>query len=151
MSGYTSTSASAAAPLPPSLSAAVSSIKWSLDVGGAPPLHLKTLQEMKAIREQEAQARATRLPFDFLEDIPGTVENIFSRENNSEEINKDRRDFGLIATALILLGNGFTDECHNLITPLSWPEDIHFAHGPSVFAHTSPTARSYATYVHSLV
>ena len=58
---------------------------------------------------------------------------------------------GWIALALILLGHGWTDECHNLCTPLSWPDDIHFAHGPSLYATVHPEVQTLATYVHSLV
>jgi len=52
--------------------------------------------------------------------------------------------------ALLLLGNGFTDEAHNLVTPLSWSENTHFGFGSSIYSFVSPVARSFATYVHCL-
>jgi hypothetical protein len=99
------------------------------------------LEEMKSIRQKGDSLQK----FDFLQDLPGTVEDLFPPTDPTT------RHFGLVALALVLIGNGYTDECHNLITPLSWPDDIHFAYGPSVYSNVSAEARSYATYVHCLV
>ena len=35
--------------------------------------------------------------------------------------------------------------------PYSWPEAVHFNHGPVRYLETSPVARMYAAYTHSLV
>ncbi|KAL3923632.1 MAG: hypothetical protein SGILL_001543, partial [Bacillariaceae sp.] len=64
---------------------------------------------------------------------------------------QERLYFGHIALALLLLGHGFTDECHNLVLPLSWPQDLDMAHGSSVFQAASPSVRAYASYTHALV
>lgn len=122
--------------LPPALAAAIPSIRWPLDSASSPPLYFESLESLKAIRKQ---------PPPLLEDLPALVETLFSPAD------AEKRHFGLVATALILIGNGFTDECHNLITPLSWPDDIHFAYGPSVYSQVSAEARAYATYAHCLV
>jgi len=48
---------------------------------------------------------------------------------------------------LLLLGGGATDECHSLVLPLSWDEDMHIGWGP---ARTSQ-AKMEASYAHALV
>jgi hypothetical protein len=132
--------------LPPSLANAAASIQWPLGPEATPPLYLTSLENLRdTIRATDE--RASR--FDFLQDLPATIEELFPTTSSSSS--PEERHFGLISLALILLGNGWTDECHNLVTPLSWPDDIHFAYGPSVYSQVSPEARSYATYVHSLV
>ena len=71
--------------------------------------------------------------------------------DDDDDDDDERKYFGWISLALICLGHGWTDECHNLVTPLSYPDDISFAHGPSRYATAGPIVRTYATYVHSLV
>lgn len=126
--------------LPEILSAALPGIRWPPGTE-APPLHFRSLEEMK-------QIRSGNLPdLELFQDIPATLESLFPLHETEKEI----RHFGSVALAQILLGHGLTDECHDLVTPLSWPEDIHFAHGPSVYDQVSPSARAYLSYVHSLV
>jgi hypothetical protein len=126
--------------LPPILSAALPGIRWPLEME-APPLHFRSLEEMK-------QIRSGKLPdLELFRDVPSSLDSLFPLH----ETEKQTRHFGTISIALILLGHGLTDECHDLITPLSWPDDIHFAHGPSIYGQVSPSARTYASYVHSLV
>jgi hypothetical protein len=128
------------------------------------------MEQMKTIRATTAAASSSSssqgtagasslLELQVVQDIPGTIEQLFPRRlgipaaggNDDQDDDDQRYYFGLISMALILLGHGYTDECHNLITPLSWPDDIHFAYGPSVYTQVSPAVRSYATYVHCLV
>lgn len=137
--------------LPPALLAAIPGITWPLDPTLTSPLYFESLQQMMAIRASltGTATTTTSSSLEIFQDIPGTVEKLFPRLDDDEEENK--HFFGLISMALLLLGHGYTDECHNLITPLSWPDDIHFAYGPSVYAKVSPAARCYATYVHCLV
>ncbi|KAI2514035.1 hypothetical protein MHU86_419 [Fragilaria crotonensis] len=123
--------------LPPVLASAIPSIRWHLGALSSPPLHYESLESLKALRESPGLA--------LLHDLPSAIDSLFTSSD------ADKRHFGIVATALILIGNGFTDECHNIITPLSWPDDIHFAHGPSVYADVSAEARAYASYVHCLV
>lgn len=123
--------------IPPVLASAIPSIRWPLDPSSCPPLYFESLESLKALRSSPS--------FDLLHHLPSTIESLFPPSD------ADKRHFGIVATALILIGNGFTDECHNIITPLSWPDDVHFAHGASVFADVSSEARAYASYVHCLV
>jgi hypothetical protein len=104
---------------------------------------------MKDIRQkQQPQSDLLRLPpsHELVSNLPFTLEELFPPEDDPES-----RYFGLLSVALILLGNGLTDEAHNIITPMSWPQDSHFGFGPSVYNTVSPTAKSFATYVHCLV
>jgi hypothetical protein len=157
-------------PPPAALLDAISGIAWPLDPTMTPPLYYESMEQMKAIRASSVSSTAqgtttstsstsTSL-LEFLQDIPGTVEKFspWHQRCNGDKVRQEEEDedeeryyFGLISLALVLLGHGYTDECHNLITPLSWPDDIHFAYTPSVYAKVTPAARSYATYVHSLV
>ena len=118
-------------------------MRWPLGQESTPPppLYFESLETLKSRRSDETAK------FDFMKDIAGTIETLFPHG----ETDSDQRHFGLISVALILLGHGLTDECHNLITPLSWPDDIHFAYGPSVYSQVSPSAKSFASYVHCLV
>jgi len=86
--------------------------------------------------------------FSFFEDIPAAIATLTA---NAESENDETYHFGLISLSLLLIGHGLTDECHNLVTPLSWPDDIHFAHGPSVYHQATPAVQAYASYVHCLV
>ena len=101
---------------------------------------------MKAIRESSSSPPSP-LVGSFLSNLPQSLENVFQLASENEE----RHHFGLISMALLFLGHGLTDEAHDIVTPLSWPEDTHFGYGPSVYSQVSLPARSYATYVHCLV
>lgn len=126
--------------LPPIISAALSGIRWPLGTE-APPLHFRSLDDMKQIRSGSSSN------LELFHDVPAALESLFPLRDTDKEV----RHFGSVSIALILLGHGLTDECHDLVTPLSWPDDIHFAHGPSVYDQASPSARAYASYVHALV
>ena len=126
--------------LPQILSAALPGIRWPLRME-APPLHFRSLGDMKEIRS------GTLPDLELFQDVPASLETLFPLRDTEKEI----RHFGSVAIALLLLGHGLTDECHDLVTPLSWPDDIHFAHGPSVYDQVSPSAGAYASYVHGLV
>lgn len=56
-------------------------------------------------------------------------------------------DYARVAVALLLLGGGGADECHDLVTPLSWPDHTPFAGAP---VPNSP-AEEQATHAHALV
>lgn len=101
---------------------------------------MKEIRSKQPIRMEDADSTG-----ELATDIPAAVEKYFPADN------EEKRYFGLVSMALLLIGNGFTDEAHNIVTPLSWPEDTHFGYGPSVFSEISPVAQSYATYVHCLV
>ena len=98
---------------------------------------------MKAIRKKSTKST----PLDaIISDLPDSLEGLFPATKDT-----DHRHFGLISMALLFLGHGLTDEAHDIVTPLSWPDDTHFGYGPSIYSQVSPSAKSYATYVHCLV
>jgi hypothetical protein len=134
--------------LPTIFSSAIPNISWPLGPDSSPPLYFESLEELKGRR----QSRGSPLE-PWLVDLPGTVDLLFPLPSSLGEDGDslDRRHFGLISMGLVLIGHGNTDECHDLVTPLSWPEDIHFAHGPSVYSTVSSSAKAFATYTHSLV
>lgn len=124
--------ASAAFQLSKPLAAAVEAIRWPAQ---PPPsllyLPLDTLAHARRLNQvpltQEAEAIAA--------DIDGTIEQLGGS------------DFARVAVALLLLGGGGADECHALVTPLSWPDGTTFG-GPPV--DDSPAAAE-ATHAHALV
>jgi hypothetical protein len=137
-----------ASTLPNVFASALDTIEWPLGPTSSPPLHLASLEELKGLRK--ANPRTGRSPLDELvANVPESVESWFPLALDDGD--SERRHFGLISTALLLIGHGYTDECHNLVTPLSWPDDIYFAYGPSQYSKVSPAARAYATYTHCLV
>ena len=124
--------------LPAALSGAIPSIRWPLGPSSCPPLYFEPLDGMKLIREKSLQS--TPLLDTILDDPP------FPTDDSSPE----SRHFGIISTALLCLGHGLTDEAHDLVTPLSWPEDTHFGY-KSVYSQATSSVRAYASYVHCLV
>ena len=82
-------------------------------------------------------------------DIPQSVEEITSCLQSNEE-----EHYGILSLACILLGHGFADEAHDLVTPLSWPEDTYFgyvAKPSSTYHSTSVDVITFASYIHSLI
>jgi hypothetical protein len=69
---------------------------------------------------------------DLTLDVPNSKENI------------------ILSLALILLGNGFADEAHDLITSLSWNEDTYFG-GPSLVQTVNNDITARASYIHMLL
>jgi hypothetical protein len=133
--------------LPLSFQKAVDTVHWSIQDPPS-PLYYQSLKDLTEIRHRTGDEGVDESPLElFRQDIPGTIEELFETTNDDQSTSQ----FGWIGTALVCLGHGWTDECHNLVTPLSWPDDIHFAHGPSQYSKASPTVRSYATYVHAMV
>ena len=144
--------------LPSCLIQGISSIRWPLDEDAHVPLYLKPFDEMRYIRQTThflptCMWHGSTCPcFDessnfqeFLAHMPESFEQLLPQEYN------ESRQFGLVAMALILIGNGFTDEAHSLVAPISYPQELPFSYGPSVYSRVSEEARAYASYVHSLV
>ena len=127
--------------------ALISSIQWPLGPGCSPPLYFEPLQELKKIRKSKQQSSA-----DDAGPMEEIVSNIIPYTNMFSDLpSQEEAHFGTIALALLCLGHGYVDECHNLVTPMSWPDDIHFANGPSIYHQVSPNVKVLATYTHSLV
>jgi hypothetical protein len=92
------------------------------------------------------------LPIDaILSDIPGAITSLANGGDSDGGIldPTDRRHHCAVSIALVLLGNGFPDEAHSLVTPLSWPSRLRHGYGEPVAA--SPSAAALASYVHALV
>jgi hypothetical protein len=138
-----STMVAVSSTLPSVFASAIHTIEWPLGPKSSPPLHFASLEELKGLRKPTGGSPLD----DLVINVPEAVESWLPLVDGDSE----RRHFGLISTALLLIGHGYTDECHNLVTPLSWPDDIHFAYGPSQYSQVSPAARAYASYTHCLV
>ena len=145
--------------LPPPFAKAIDTMHWSLDTS---PLYYQSLEQMEQNRAKDSEQHPLSEFFSLSPNtntdknsiaIQDTLDTLFGTISTTDDDNdnNERIYFGWISLALILLGHGWTDECHNLVTPLSWPDDIAFAHGPSRYAAVSPQVQTYATYVHSLV
>ena len=80
-----------------------------------------------------------------LSDVAGTVASLTPNGATS-----DQQQNAALSVALVLLGHGYTDECHDLATPFSWGDDTPFG-GPSLRSSASASVISSASYVHSLV
>ena len=85
----------------------VSGIQWPLGPGSSPPLYFQSLEDLQISRK----SKSTPIE-DLVQDIPAAIQDLFSGTDAVES------HFGRIATALLLLGYGYTDECHNLVTPM---------------------------------
>jgi hypothetical protein len=122
---------------------AIDGITWKLDREACPSMYYQSLRDLASIRGDKSNILAD---MGVLEHLPESLAAASNQQQDAESSH-----FGRISLALLLLGHGFTDECHNLVTPLSWHQDTDFAHGPSVYASASPCVRAYASYTHSLV
>jgi hypothetical protein len=132
----------------------ISGIEWPLRPGSTnnPPLFFQPLEELVKIRKRQQQQQHGASPLQLINIIDDNIPEIISQIHGCYAVSDDESYyFGQIAFATLLLGYGYTDECHNIITPLSWPDDIHFACTPSVYNKVSPSVRTYASYVHCLV
>jgi len=145
-----STTACTRRPLPGVLASAIATIRWPLDAAHHPPLQLKALPDL-VVPAAPGHSGGCRLdPTHPLAapQLAATLQELFPEDGG---VDGDQRAFGIISTALVLLGHGFADEAHSLVTPYSWPDEIHFNHGRVRFAETSLAARTFASYTHSFV
>jgi hypothetical protein len=134
--------------LPVVFESAIKSIRWPLD-SSPPPLHYQPLERMREIRKKHPEQIRLPVRHPLVSKLPETVEELFSTDNTEQQ--QQRRHFGIISTALILLGHGLTDEAHSLVTPLSWPSDLPTNYGPTQCATASAAVKAFATYAHCLV
>ncbi len=134
----------AALQLPAGITTARQSVAWSYEPADTPPLHYLPLQDLPAARAAVNPSCAKRgisagplaAPFDALaSDIEGAIDALGGS------------DYARVAAGLLLLGGGGADECHALVTPLSWPKPTSFG-GPPVI---DSEAVAEATYAHALV
>lgn len=132
-----------------------------------PKLHFAPLPEMHQHREKAKQDpdAAAGGPAMFRSTLSNRLLEIVSclrsakanEENNFSTLQdpaasstNEREYWARIATALIVLGHGLTDEAHDLVAPLSWPEPLSYSYGPPVNV-TSHVALAFASYTHCLV
>lgn len=137
--------------LPGVLASAIATIRWPLDAATHPPLQLKALPDLVPAGRSGCCRLDPTHPL-AAPQLPATLQELFPEEDvDDDAAANDQRAFGVISTALILLGHGLADEAHSLVTPYSWPSEIHFNHGRVRYAETGPAARAFASHAHSLV
>ena len=124
--------------LPDPVRAALATMSWNNCLRDPQPMHFKSLEAMRGIRTP---------PIDVLE----TVE-ILERLTAAAAPPRTQQHHHLarVATALLLLGNGYADEAHDLVLPLSWRGDLPYSHGPPV-AVADEEIHTLACYAHCLV
>ena len=134
-------------PLPTTIASCLPTIQWPLGPGSAPPMMYEPLDALKNRRSASTSSSSSlSSPIDgVLLDVAGNVASLTPNGATSDE----QQDAAL-SVALVLLGHGLTDECHDLVTPLSWGDDTPFG-GPSLRSSASASVIASASYVHSLV
>lgn len=139
--------------LPPIIASAVQKIRWPLGPSSCPPLYLLPLRKLAEIRSESKKQSGHRemTPIDtIVSNIPAVI-SVLAPDGVPDE----QRHHSIIALSLLLLGHGFTDEAHALVSPLSWPDETPFGYGKNLgrdlYSLVSPSVLSIATYTHSLV
>ena len=133
--------------LPDSVAKAIAGMQMPLGPDSYRPLFYKSLAEMAQIR-----ADSPDMP-EMARNVVATIATIGG--GSSCNNNDNNRDDGVqeylarCATAILLLGHGATDESHDLVSPLSWPNELPFAYGPPVAVPEQ--VLTLASYVHALV
>ena len=90
--------------LPTTVKAALSTLSWSLDISSLHPLHFQPLNELSSLHSAADMALHVT---EIAKNIPETI------------LSLSGSDHAKVAVGLLLLGNGCTDECYSLVTPLS--------------------------------
>jgi hypothetical protein len=141
--------------LPVKVAAALSSIQWPLD--SFPPMNYQPLADMARIRETQHESSFSSpgsvspavwdLLFDDNKINPGCNDDEIYRgiEDTIEALGGS--DYTRVAVGLMLLGGGATDECHDLVLPLSWQGETDMGYGTP-----RPSEAAFeASYAHALV
>eukprot|EP00977_Amphora_coffeiformis_P013167 scaffold3402_cov169-Amphora_coffeaeformis.AAC.10 len=118
--------------LPAEVKSAMETMRWNLT--DLPPMMYKSVDEMKAMRPT-------------IIDIDKTIQSLAEYATLAS---KETKYVAQIATSLLLLGNGYTDEAHDLVLGLSWRGDLPYAYGASVNLEDE-TVQTLACYAHCLV
>ena len=118
-------------PLPAAIAAAHSAMAWPL-TKQPPPMRYLPLANMRRVRSSTPLPPAAEA---LVADLDGAIELL------------DGGDHARVAVGLLLLGLGAADECHAVVTPLSWEDGTHFG-GPPILGSA---ARAEASYAHALV
>lgn len=147
MTSSSGDNASATRPLPSSVGLAISEMQMPLSLESYVPLYYKSLPEMALIRADAPQADIS----DLVRNVVGTIATLAGTRSATEGAGEPEQIeyWARCATALMLLGHGATDEAHDLVSPLSWPNELPFAYGPPVAVPEQ--VLTLASYVHALV
>ena len=132
-------------PLPTTIASCLPTIQWPLGLGSSPPMMYEPLDALRN-RRSISSSTSSSSPIDgVLSDVAGTIASL-----TPNGATPDQQQNAALSVALVLLGHGYTDECHDLVTPLSWGDDTPFG-GPSLRSSASASVIASASYVHSLV
>jgi len=123
-------------------------MNWNLE--DLPAMFFENLEQMAKRRAENSISNIA-----IARDIPGTIASLQQKDtatNSRDSAAEDSNDHlqARIATALLLLGNGYTDEAHDLVLGLSWRGELPYAHGPPVTVHDEQL-QALACYTHCLV
>ena len=138
--------------IPDSLASLIEGLRWPLGAGTSPPLYMVNLDKMREIRKKTPHpvghvgGHYSSLPHAMAQDVIGTVTQLTGGDTVRDT---DQIHYARIAASLLLLGHGYTDESHALVSPLSWVQPTTFVYGPPVAS--SPPVAAMASFVHSLV
>lgn len=133
-------------PLPPTIVSAIATVRWPLTAPSM-PMYYEPISSLKKLRQPNSIPPNLRPLMEISDILDGLSLNIDSHDKFD---GKSKRNYSSLALALIFLGNGLQDECHDLITPLSWQEDTYFG-GPTLCSSVEGDVVALASYVHSLL
>jgi hypothetical protein len=156
MASTTNASSSRRHPLPAAVVDALCSMNWGLD--HVPAMFYESLEKMAERRRQQRNDNLA-----IAHDIPGTIASLKHAIVESACTTSVQEDDAAaildscmcehrarVATALLLLGNGYTDEAHDLVLSLSWRGELPYAYGPPVNV-VNEQLMALACYTHCLV
>ena len=131
-------------PLPAAAAEALSSMRW--DLTNLPPMFFESLEQMAQRRAKNNNNVA------IARDVLGTVALLKNEAaSSSASLDADNLEYtARIATALLLLGNGYADEAHDLVLSLSWRSELPYAYGPLINVKNEQL-QALACYTHCLV
>lgn len=133
-------------PLP--ISTAIASIQWKLS-NPSSPMYYEPIESLKTLRHTK-DIPPVLGPIIY-RGIYETIDDLTLSAVDGDDNNFSYKKYNLmLALGLILLGNGYIDEAHDLITPLSWSEDTYFG-GPTMVPQAEVSVVAIASYAHSLL
>lgn len=138
--------------LPTAILSAQRSMQWSLATP-PPPMQFLSLEQLQQGNTTPllSTGETTLEIVALLARHSQVISN--NDENNDPESNHNRAEYwARIATALLLLGHGYTDHAHNLVGPLSFPQELAYFYGPPVqLSSQQKDILAAASAVHCLV
>jgi len=109
------------------------------------------MEELVELRTKSTGAGATPTAegTQWMNNVPGTISSLF--KSSDDQLPQIQYDYTILSLSVCLLGHGYVDEAHALVTPYSWPEEIYTSYGPVRYSNSDAGVVSVATYIHSLV